>query len=43
MCFGLFFGFFLNKISRHGMRRAKNLTVLISKIFSSVPYDVGQP
>lgn len=40
----MYFGFvFLNKICRHGIRRAKNLTVLISKIFSSTPYEVGQP
>lgn len=41
-----FWGFFcllLSKTCRHGIRGAKNLTVLISKIFSSVPYDGGQP
>lgn len=31
--------FFLSKIYRHGIRRPKNLIVMISKIFSSVPYD----
>lgn len=40
-CF-ILFAFVLSKICRHGIRRAKTLIVLISKIFSSMPYDVGQ-